>query len=545
MKKLKRVLTLGIVLALVLGLLAACGQAPAATQAAATTAAQSSENAAAATGITRNEKGYPDFGGRTFTIWQRNFRTDVAESYSEFANIKELEKLFNMKIEFVHPPMGQEAENFSMMIASKTLPDMIFSSGIDEYYAGGLGVAYDDGILYDYTQYVNEKDTPNFLKVIESADYLKKIASDDQGRIVRLGAKIQGSETADFQFNGLLLRKDMLEKTGKAVPSTIAEWTDVLGAMKANGVEYPLGVSSGNNLQPFAMAYGIDSKSFNIQDGKLVFGPYTPEFKEYLTVMNDWFSKGYINPDYMNTDDPSAVAMLSGDRVGATNMHLWFYKAVYFPTTEKENPAKGLVPAQMPVLNSGDPLPNFRYTSRNVDDYKYITADAKDPLACVYLLDALYLPEIDRMMGLGMEGTGWEEKDGKTVTLPLPENADKETLLKTYMTQWHTTEDTDAEVILTQKYSDAAIPDALKLWSKCGTDGFFNEKYIYLNPEEAKVKSTYGADITTYVAEMTMKFITGSESLDNYDAYLANLKKIGVEDYIAAYQTAYDRYSQR
>ncbi|MNY77272.1 hypothetical protein D3C86_2171120 [compost metagenome] len=49
-------------------------------------------------------------------------------------------------------------------------------------------------------------------------------------------------------------------------------------------------------------------------------------------------------------------------------------------------------------------------------------------------------------------------------------------------------------------------------------------------------------DITTYVNEMNIKFITGKESLDKFDSYIKSLKSMGVEDVIKGRQAQYDRY---
>ena len=44
---------------------------------------------------------------------------------------------------------------------------------------------------------------------------------------------------------------------------------------------------------------------------------------------------------------------------------------------------------------------------------------------------------------------------------------------------------------------------------------------------------------------MTTKFILGTESLDGYDGFVETMKAMGVEDAIALYQAALDRWSAR
>ena len=57
--------------------------------------------------------------------------------------------------------------------------------------------------------------------------------------------------------------------------------------------------------------------------------------------------------------------------------------------------------------------------------------------------------------------------------------------------------------------------------------------------------SSLRSDIKTYVNEMTIKFVRGTESLDNFDEYLATLESMGVSRLIEIIQTATDEYYAR
>ena len=57
--------------------------------------------------------------------------------------------------------------------------------------------------------------------------------------------------------------------------------------------------------------------------------------------------------------------------------------------------------------------------------------------------------------------------------------------------------------------------------------------------------SSLGNDINTYCKEMRIKFITGEESLDNFDAFRDTLRNMGIEEYIAIEQAAYDEFMAR
>lgn len=65
---------------------------------------------------------------------------------------------------------------------------------------------------------------------------------------------------------------------------------------------------------------------------------------------------------------------------------------------------------------------------------------------------------------------------------------------------------------------------------------------ISLTEEEADTKNAIMTDVTTYVDEMVLRFIVGTESLDNWDSYVATVESMNLAGAIEAMQTAYDRY---
>lgn len=502
-----------------------------------------------------NESGYPDLGGETISIWfsMTGANAQATSNMEEYHVIKDLEEKFNCKFEFIHPPVGQEQDNFTIMMADTTLPDMIFCSGIDKFYPGGIEMAYSDGILYDYTDYIGEEYTPNFYNLIKDDDFLRKAVTDDEGRIIRLGAKICGSEEADLTFVGNLIRKDYLEATGMEIPTTIDEWTAMFQAMKDNGVEYPLGIhcSGGNDLGPlftsnmFSSAYGVSATDYFLKpDGTVAYGPYEDGYKDFIAKMNEWYEAGFINPDFATQTENDIMSLCSSDRVGTALTHLYTYGTTYFVTTETEDPSKALVAAPAAVLNEGDALPGLRKSSRMLGDYKYITADCKNVEACVALLDALYLDDINIMLANGEEGVGYNMEDGVPVLVTMPSDASKDQLLGMVPQQWHTYEDTDLDYILTRKYNKGCQPEALKVWKEQGSDQTVSN-FILLNEEETEVKSSYQADIDTYVRENLLKFLMGKEPIENFEKFQEDLKAMHIEDLIAIQQAALDRFNAR
>ena len=86
--------------------------------------------------------------------------------------------------------------------------------------------------------------------------------------------------------------------------------------------------------------------------------------------------------------------------------------------------------------------------------------------------------------------------------------------------------------------------EAIKTWAKTNAE---NHKLPLLLPttDEANDISKCTTEIETYVNEMFIKFMIGTESLDKYGEYLAQLDKLGVKKVLKIYNAAYERYQKR
>ena len=63
---------------------------------------------------------------------------------------------------------------------------------------------------------------------------------------------------------------------------------------------------------------------------------------------------------------------------------------------------------------------------------------------------------------------------------------------------------------------------------------------LYTSEELEKLADIQAA-IDSYAKEQIMAFIVGNQSLDSWDAFQAELRKMGLEDYVSIMQAAYDR----
>lgn len=64
---------------------------------------------------------------------------------------------------------------------------------------------------------------------------------------------------------------------------------------------------------------------------------------------------------------------------------------------------------------------------------------------------------------------------------------------------------------------------------------------LVFDQAQATVIGNYEPIITSYVTEMTVKFINGDADIEKeWNSYIQELKNKGLEDYLKVYQLAYD-----
>ena len=66
-----------------------------------------------------------------------------------------------------------------------------------------------------------------------------------------------------------------------------------------------------------------------------------------------------------------------------------------------------------------------------------------------------------------------------------------------------------------------------------------------MTEEETAEYNSIMTDIDTYVNEYKLKFILGTEPLENYPQFVENIKKMNIERAIEIRQAEYDRYQAR
>lgn len=133
---------------------------------------------------------------------------------------------------------------------------------------------------------------------------------------------------------GLVLRKDWLDNLGLDIPTTLDQYHDVLKAFTyddpdGNNADDTYGLSGvvnkGSSFKMVFNAYGIDPEQWYERDGKLVMGLVTPEYKEAVATIREWYEEGLIDKEFVVYNKVSEVEKkLVQEKVGSFKGHVWY-----------------------------------------------------------------------------------------------------------------------------------------------------------------------------------------------------------------------------
>ena len=87
----------------------------------------------------------------TLTIWSPLEQWAPDSTYDKNVIYQRAAEELNLELEFIHPPVGQETDQFNLMIVEKDLPDIIFCGN---WYPGGVQEGISHGIYRNVNDYL-------------------------------------------------------------------------------------------------------------------------------------------------------------------------------------------------------------------------------------------------------------------------------------------------------------------------------------------------------------------------------------------------------
>ncbi len=414
-----------------------------------------------------------------------------------------------------------------------------------------------------------EQHAPNIKAALDNYPYFKAMATAPDGKIYGLPQLIECYHCS--YPNKMWLNTKWLEQLGLEMPTTTDEFKAVLEAIKTgdpngNGQadEVPLSGSTeeyGVRIIPFLMngfIYNDDRTYLLLNDGKVDIAANKPEWKEGLAYAKSLYDAGLIDPgaftqnaDAFKAIGDNADAQLLGAGAG---MH-----PAIFVTTGTDAPY-GADYNPLPPLEG----PNAQYATYNYPSEPGATfvltnkASPEAQVAAIKMVDYMFTQEGQLRAHFGEEGTDWRKPEEGDVannkdvdpifaTIPLagrveaPRNSSWGAMAqyfqpKTFRDGW--VQGTD---IYADDGYERRLQEATDLYNGKEPEQVFPHWAVWIDPAAADEAATLRQNITDYVNQNSLQFVTGAADLESgWDAYVAGLDQLNLARYLEIMQAAYD-----
>ena len=303
--------------------------------------------------------------------------------------------------------------------------------------------------------------------------------------------------------------------------------------------EIPLFMRAGT-LQLWGMTWGLDlsdSGGFQVKDdGKVVCGYADEKYKEMLIYFNKLYQEGLLNSEFSTANLDTQTALFSKNQVGSI-LHFISnctgYSQKIDPSWEFEKDEPVIQPMEPLTGPYGD---QHVYGREVLGSIFGITKSCDDPETLFSFFDYLYGEEAGILTWYGLEG------------LDYTRNGDKYTFSEQYVSNkddYRSNNGYNFDGLPSYQYPGGymvsqcqKIRDISASLSSCVMNPTVT--FSYKLPEENEIIQAYAADLGTYFSENLVAFITGTRSLNEWDAYLKTLDSMHLSDVIKVYQAAVD-----
>ena len=476
-------------------------------------------------------------------------------NFNEIWAFQEAERATGVRVNWIHPPVGQDTEQANLMIASGDLPDFMY---MNYNNLGGLPKLLADETIITLNQYYDEGKIPGYRAIMERyPDVRRQLLMDDgtlAGFFMLRIRDFQG-QLGWFSNGGIVIRKDWLDSLNLAAPTTVAEFEQMLRIFKermpaitGRSDIIPL-ATSGTEWGGWAQFWGLADDFFDL-NGTAKYGPMEPAYRNFIETFARWHRDGLIEPDWTNIDQRAFQARFLENRAGAalTNagtsgtlldiMRDTIPNADFLGIQNLKNAADGRVYSTLLDLRQ-----SF------VNEASMITSDNRNIDATLKYLDWGYTTAGFEAFNWGQPGVSYTVRaDGAKFFTDIVTNHpdgfpfDRALgLFSMAMNQWSIPKDPEywPQATLRFHYQHVAIDE----WGK--VDNAIAMPPISRTAEEARRFSQIMNDVTTLKNETITRIILGVEPISALDTMASRLRSMGIDEAIQIQQAALSRYYAR
>ena len=258
----------------------------------------------------------------TMTVgWDENSTVKYGEGESKTDNrwITKYRNELGINIEYAwYVPSEQYAEKVNVVIASGDIPDVMKVTPVQLAKLVDFDLVQED-LKPIFDEYVTPTQLLDYQNV-GTAETFDAATYNGKLRAIPFAYSASGQGV-----NCMVLRRDWLDAVGMEAPKTFDElmaiydaWSDM--DFDGNGVADTVmfyADNTLNSLKRLASCFGAYPTFWLLRDGSLVYGSVVPEMKNALAKFNEMYAKGYLDPEFMVKDGGKAIELWTQNRCGS------------------------------------------------------------------------------------------------------------------------------------------------------------------------------------------------------------------------------------
>lgn len=464
---------------------------------------------------------------------------------------QEYEKMTGVRINWEGYTSADMSEKRNLALASDTLPDIFFrakmpDSDIDKYGQEGSFLRLND--LID--QYA-----PNFKAIMEKYDGVSKGIATADGSIYAL-PNLTDSPSIEITRK-LFMNQAWLDSTGQSMPTTLDELYDVLvafrdGDVNGNGQpdEIPLTADNINDIilvlrGAFELGTrGVGNGNWDVDPAseELRFFPVSESYKELLTYLNKLYTEGLLDKEIFTNSGTQVLAKNELNQVGS-----FIFGNIVARANSNADDFVGL---DMALAGpSGERLYTSARGHFGSRGAFLISKTNPHPEATMRWVDHFYSDEGVRLLYMGIEGVSYEkDAEGNYNFLPeivdnIPEGSSFDQVVSRFVPYAGGSLPT---IIFEDYFKGGETQPAAKQASENLRPYLPDELWapFSFTAEEAEEKLSLEADIYGMVTQRTAEFVQGRTPLSEFDSFVTQLERMGLDQLQSIYEAAYERYQQ-
>lgn len=459
-------------------------------------------------------------------------------SFQDFDYIQYLQEITNVQIDFIELDFFTSQEQMNLYIASGDYADIIS----DLNYTGEAIGALNDEIIIDLTDRIAEY-APNYDYLIHSnSDYTAYFYTD--GKLLYFSSPYENY----INNQGLVIRSDWLEELEMEIPTTYDELHDVLTAFQSEeGASTPIymhedcnitGLGGGYNVAGFAAGGTASTLGYYVEDGVVKSTLTAENYRDYLVMLNQWYTEGLIDHDFINIENDPFSSYLSG-QITSDQMGVWCTSTEGIDTYTVP-----ITPMPNPTINE-DGIEHITNITLLADSTNtYITSCCENVETAMRLVDFFYSEDGIMFYNYGFEGTDYELDENNTPYFSDAVMNNEYGLTPSNFMRLRCGYGVFSSLLLryrTAAYNTDLANEAWDVWTSNLDGSMALPTTVHLSTEETETSSYYSSDICTYASQMIPQFVLGDIGFDQWDSFAETLYDMNIQVCIDAQQAAYDR----